>query len=304
MNMINKINTLKTQNELNEFRKTINEALDNRAKFISLCELANNASQKSFGYIKEAFETISPNLFNINGGRKIINKYTKTIKENKNLSKLHTLYENVRKMNSDSDIDFFVNNTVKSDWDVNSETLLEDTKKLGKVLAEGILMIGNDVENILPVNENTKLNNALNFVAENKQTTKNITKYSDAIKVIKEHIASNPKGNIFEAVDLDSYANNLIESFNKKYATELTEEEFKLLKEIDSSSNKEELFNKFKTDCLSKLTEMESKYKNDGNNDDSEKVSAVIEKINKKSFVSENVATDIRGFVEITKIFE
>ena len=88
--LINKINSIKTQTELNEYKTKINEAFEKRAEFISLCEVANKASQKSFGYIKEAFENISPVLFNVKGGRKMINKYISTI--NNRFSKYVKIY--------------------------------------------------------------------------------------------------------------------------------------------------------------------------------------------------------------------
>jgi hypothetical protein len=142
------------------------------------------------------------------------------------------------------------------------------------------------------------------FIVENKKTNKNINKYSDATKIIREHIITNPKVNVFKAVDLDNYANNLLEAFNKKYTSDLTEDDWKVLKEVDSSKNKEHVFNKYKEECLTKLAEIKDKFINEGKNDDLVKISDVIEKINKKSFVLENINIDICGFAEITKIFE
>ena len=304
MNILIKINSIKTQNELNEFRNMVNEALDNRAEFINLCEIAYNASQKSFGYIKEAFENISPELFKIAGGKKILTKYVKTIKESKNLSSLHTLYENVRKINGNSDINFFVNNITDTEWGVDTKTLKEDTEKLGRILAEGILKAGSNVISMLPEHENYKLNSAIEFIAENKKTNKNLSKYSDAIHVIREQAENNPKTNVFEKVNLDEYAANLLEAFNKKYTSDLTDDDWKLLKEVDFSKDKKEIFNKFKTECVSKLTEVENKFKVEGNIDDSAKVSAILEKVNKKVFTVENITADICGFAEIVKIFE
>ena len=303
MEILNKINSIKTQTELNEYKTKINEAFEKRAEFIYLCEVAKNASQKSFGYIKEAFENISPLLFNIKGGRKMISKYVSTIKENKNLSTLHTLFENVRKVNGDTDVDYFINNTMASNWNLDKNTLNEDVNKIGKILAEGILTIGKDAVELININENTRLNNALIFIAENRQNNKNISKFSDATKIIREHIANNPKTNVFDKVDLDTYVNNLLEAFNKKYTSDLTEDDWKILKEVDLKGDKERLFNSFKENCLSKLTEMKEKYNQEGNNEDSQRLSSVIEKINKKSFVAENITTDICGFAEITKIF-
>lgn len=295
MELINKINSIKTINELESYKAQINEAFAKRKEFINLCEIANDKTTKDFGYIKEAFENISPYLFQKQGGKTIMNKYMKTIKENKNLSTLHILYENIRKANANADVDFFINNIASLDWNVNNN-INEDTLKLGRILAEGILFVGQDAINILP-NENTKLDKAIKYIAENKRTNKNIAEYSDAVKVIREHINSNEKPNIFESVNIDVLAKQMVDSFNKKYET-LTTEEKEIIKKISISENKEEIFNEYKTNCLNKI----SNYMN--NNEDKEKVSEVYSKIKNKTFVLENAGTDICGFVEITKLFE
>ena len=64
------------------------------------------------------------------------------------------------------------------------------------------------------------------------------------------------------------------------------------------------LFNKYKNECIIKLTEAETKYKKEGNVEDSKRVLDVIEKINNKTFVSENITADLCGFAELSKIFE
>lgn len=295
MEIINKINSIKTINELESYKAQINEAFAKRKEFINLCEIANDKTTKDFGYIKEAFENISPYLFQKQEGKTIMNKYMKTIKENKNLSTLHILYENIRKANANADVDFFINNIASLDWNV-SNNINEDTLKLGRILAEGILFVGQDAINMLP-NENTKLDKAIKYIAENKRTNKNIAEYSDAVKVIREHINSNEKPNIFETVNIDVLAKQMVDSFNKKYET-LTTEEKEIIKKISISENKEEIFNEYKTNCLNKI----SNYMN--NNEDKEKVSEVYSKIKNKTFVLENAGTDICGFVEITKLFE
>ena len=106
---IDKINSFKTIEEVENYRAEINESCDKRAEFIELCSKANELSEKPFGYIKESFESLSPELFKSSVGKSILNRYSKMIRENKNLHALHTIYENIRKANKESDIDFFVN---------------------------------------------------------------------------------------------------------------------------------------------------------------------------------------------------
>lgn len=298
------VNTLNTIQEVESYRNMINEMCDNRHKFIVLCEEAKELSTKSFGFIKESFEALSPILFKSSEGKKLMNKYTKMIKENKNLSSLHTINENIRKAGSETDIDFFVNSLMVVEWGVNPSTLKEDTKKLGRVLSEAYLLVGEEAKSLIPT-ENVSLSNAVNFIAESKKGTKNISEYSDAARIIKEHIKSkDAKKNVFESVDLDALAKRLIEDFNVKYSDKLTVEEANALKEISSSEDRESVFNKYKEVCKSKITEAKKNFESKGDKASSDRLGVVLEQIASKSYVLDTVGADICSLIELSNIFE
>lgn len=298
------VNTLNTIQEVESYRNTINEMCDNRHKFIVLCEEAKELSTKSFGFIKESFEALSPILFKTSEGKKLMNKYTKMIKENKNLSSLHTINENIRKAGSETDIDFFVNSLMVVEWGVNPSTLKEDTKKLGRVLSEAYLLVGEEAKGLIP-NENVSLSNAVNFIAESKKGTKNISEYSDAARIIKEHIKSkDAKKNVFESVDLDTLAKRLVEDFNVKYGDKLTIEEANALREISSSEDRESVFNKYKEVCKSKITEAKKNFESKGDKASSDRLGVVLEQIASKSYVLDTVGADICSLIELSNIFE
>ena len=298
------VNTLNTIQEVESYRNMINEMCDNRHKFIVLCEEAKELSTKSFGFIKESFEALSPILFKSSEGKKLMNKYTKMIKENKNLSSLHTINENIRKAGSETDIDFFVNSLMVVEWGVNPSTLKEDTKKLGRVLSEAYLLVGEEAKSLIP-NENVSLSNAVNFIAESKKGTKNISEYSDAARIIKEHIKSkDAKKNVFESIDLDTLAKKLVEDFNVKYGDKLTIEEANALREISSSEDRESVFNKYKEVCKSKITEAKKNFESKGDKASSDRLGVVLEQIASKSYVLDTVGADICSLIELSNIFE
>lgn len=298
------INDFKTIEEVENYRKEINEACDKRADFITLCEKADKLSHKPFGYIKDCFEAIAPELFESKEGKKIMSNYSKTIRENKNLSALHNLYENIRKSGKDMDIDFFANNIANTNWNVDKKTLSEDTLKVGRILAEGYLHLGKSAEDLFP-SENIVLESAVSYIAENKKTNKNIAEYSNAIKVIKENISSKEsEENVFESTDLDALAKSLLQEFNKKYSSELTEEEANALREVSSSENKEDVFNKYKNACQSKLSESKKDFEEKGDKSSSERMTAILEQVSNKTYSLENLGNDICGFIELKSIFE
>lgn len=297
---INEINTIE---ELEEYRKKINEDCDNRRKRIAALTKANELSNKQFGYIKECFEEISPLLFESNEGKELINRYIKTVNGNKNLLSLHNLYESVRKVGSDSDTEFFIKTISNFDWNVDKKTVNEDVKKIGKILAEGYLMVYGDDENKLPL-ENAKLDKALEYISENKINGKNITDYSNAVSIVKEHITAKDKSeNMFEEKDLDKLAKDLTEEFNKKYNGEFSEEEISALKEISSTNDRMSIFEKYKNQCIDRINETKDKYSADGDTESVNKLSNVIEQVSRKSYNLETLGSDICNLIELKNIF-
>lgn len=304
MKLDNIVNTFKTIQEVETYRNMVNEMCDNRHKFIVLCEEASELSDKSFGFIKESFEALSPMLFKTTEGKKLMNKYTKIIKENKNLSSLHTINENIRKAGNETDIDFFVNSLMLAEWDVNPSTLKEDTKKLGRILSEAYLLVGEDAKNLIP-EENVSLSKSINFIAESKKGNRNISEYSDAAKIIKEHIKNkDSKKNVFESVNLDELAASLIKEFNTKYDGKLNNEEIAILKEVSCSENREEVFNKYKNACAVKITEAKKRFEENGDKSSSDRLGVVLEQISNKTFVLNTVGSDICSLIELSNIFE
>lgn len=300
--MTTTINSFKTLNEVEAYRKKINEACDKRAKYITRVLEADELRKKSFSYLKEAFEAISPKLFQTSKGKKIMNQYTKTIRESKNLSAYHSLCENIRKANKNSDLDFFVNTIANENWNINKKQLAEDVAKLADIVAVGYILEGSKEE--LP-KENPELISAINYIAENKKTAKNIAEYSDAVKVIRENVEKNEeRTNVFENVNIDNLAQSLLEEFNKKYSENLNEEETKALKEICCSENREETFNKYKESCISKISEVKAKCDLKGDIASSQRLSTVMEQVSNKSYSLDTIGSDICNLIEISSIFD
>lgn len=299
--MSDKINTLKTINEVEEYRRKINEECDKRANLISVCTKANDLSTKDFGTIKESFEAISPELFKTNEGKSIMKKYTNTIRSSKNLMALHSLYENIRKAGNESDVDFFINNIASEEWGVNKNTVAEDCKKLGRVLAEGYIYIGGNA--ILPKSNET-LSNAISFISENKKSQKNIAEYSTAMKIIRENVEkSETATEAFAPKNLQEVAEEMIEEFNKKYSSQLNEGEVEALREVSSSEDRESVFEKYKKLCVEKLSEARKGFEKEENSAATEKLDSIMEQVSNKTYSLDTIGNDICGMIELTNIF-
>jgi len=298
------IQSLNTIQEIETLRNEINEKLNERRLFIESCVMGDMLSRKSFGYIKEAFENISHQLFKTKGGKKIIKEYAELVKGTKNLSTLHTIYENLRKADKNADIDFLIGKITTTNWGLDLASINEDTYKLGRILAEGIIYLGNECYSLLP-EENKTYSDAVEYIIENNIGKKNIVDYSNAVKIIKEHISQRENSSQIKLknVNIDNLAESLIKNFNEKYADELSEIEISTLKELCESENREDVFNKYKHSCIESLNAAMNTYADNNNTEAVSKMQNLIEQVSKKEYSLDTITTDITKFVEITDIF-
>ena len=99
-------------------------------------------------------------------------------------------------------------------------------------------------------------------------------------------------------------ATELLEAFNKKYSETLNEEEAKVLKEIASSENREEIFNKYKSLCVENISKAKCNFDENGDSNSSKRLTSVLEQVNNKKFSLDTVGEDICNLIELSNIFE
>jgi hypothetical protein len=166
------------------------------------------------------------------------------------------------------------------------------------------LYLGEKANDLLP-EENKKLYSAIGYITENKSNLKNIAEYTSALEVIKENIENKEKvTNVFESRNLDDLANELLENFNKKYSETLNEEEAKALKEIASSENREEIFEKYRSLCAESILTAKKSFEEKGDENSSKRLSSVLEQVNNKKYSLDTIGEDICNLIELSNIFE
>ena len=305
MNHINEIiNKVKTIGELDLMERQINEMFDTRRRVLNLVTEANQMEGKSFGFLKESFENLSTKLYKTADGKRVMKRYANAIKENKSMSSLHKLYENIRKANSGMDLDYFVGSICGTDWNVNAGELTEGVRKLSEIVAEGYVIIGENAKKYLGT-VNDELDGALEFIAENKTGKSNIVKYSEAVKIIREAVEKN--GNIADSFKKETDLDKTIEALVAKYSKdEYSDEEEKdmLANQIARSGEEEVVFKNKKTECLKSLDEAIKKYEENGESDEAETLQRIHEQISTKTYNPETIGPDICNFVEMSKLFE
>lgn len=295
---------MKSIEELDAFQNELNEKFETRRRVLNLISEAKELGGKTFGYLKESFENLSPKLFKTTEGKAVMNKYASAIKENKSLSALHKLYENIRKAHSGIDFDYFVGTLCETNWNVKEKELNEGMKKLAGIVAEGYVVVGEGAGKYLGT-ENDRLDGAIEFIAENKVGQKNIVKYSEAVKVIREAVEKN--GNIADSFKKETDLDKTIEDLVSKYSREeYTDEEEKdmLTNQIARSGDEETVFIKKKTECVDSLDEAIKKYDDGKHEEELAALKKIHEQVSAKSYNPETIGPDICNFVEMSKLFD
>lgn len=296
------LNKINDSASLKQLQKELNESIDNRLSEIKINEFSKHLSESSFGYIKNCFEEFTPFLFESKDGRKLMNSYISTIKNSKNLSTLHTVYESIRRTGKDTDVEYFVNSLVNTEKEIDNKTLKEDIKKLGSILGSAYKLVNEQIEN-LP-EENVNLNKSIEYIVENKMSTKNLPEFGLSIKYIKEDIGTREHSiNFNEEKNVDKMFDSLVESFNEKYTDELNEDEIKIVNEILTADNSEEVFKKYVNECLNKIEEKKTYFNSINDFDSSKRLGDVYEQISKKKYAKETLSEDINNILEITELF-
>lgn len=300
----NDIKKIKDMSTLNLIKENFDKDFQKQKEVVETLELAKTMSNKSFGYIKESFENMSPALFKTKGGRDIMNRYIATIKESAELRKMHLLYECIRKATNDIDILSYVNEAVSMIGVVDAVKYIDDTKKLGSVLAEACVKLGKEKTESLNIEPNDAINESIDFIGTHKKTAKNLPEYTKHCAVIKENISSHESTPVNEASVKDSDIEKSINEFNEKYGKELDESGQNLVKELLESKNKEDVFKKYKEICMDKIKDKKTLFENSGDAMSSDRLGVILEKVSKKIYNPETVNTDVFNLIEMTSSLE
>lgn len=289
------LNNLLTVNDVEEYRKMVNEACDKRVELLNKYSKAINLGKKTFGAIKENIENISPLLFESNEGKNLLNRYKKCISSSKDLSNLYSIYETIRKAGKDSDANFIINeiSSIKS----NKKSVEKEIEPLRKIMEEAYIILGDKANELLSEGCN-KTDSAIEYVYTNNKNATNIAEYGEAYKIIREYIeGKNNETKLFETKN--DKISKMISSFNEKFAGNLNEEGEKMIRDFSLGENQEQIFENYKNTCLEKINEMISTTENSS---DKERLVKIQEQINGKKFSKETFTTDLHKLVEINNI--
>lgn len=296
--MFQEIANAKTVKEIENLTKQLNEMCEKRREEIIVENYSNELANKQFGYIKEGFENLSGVLFENKDTRKYIKRYVNCIKENKDLSKMHMLYECVRKADKEDDMQSYLSEAVSMIGEIDRPNFKKGVKKLGAIFAEAYRAVGK-TDGEIEVNGD-RIDEAVEYIAFKKKTPSNLSDYNKCVRAIKEHVQHYNTSSAFGKKNIDEVAGNLIDEFNQKYANELGNNGVAAIKEIAVGGTlNQETFEKCKNECVERISNAKALYESKGEKDSVEKLEMVLEKVTLKEYNPETVNEDIKNLIDL-----
>ena len=245
--------------DLLKFKNEMNSVLENRIRKAELNEAIENFNNLSLGDLNSLFESVSVNLFDTENGKKIIGKYVKALKENKELGKAFAIYHIVKSPEHISDVNLFLSEAFSISGNIDKKKLNEGKKKISNIVAEAVTegnMSASQINDI--VSESKDVNSAIEYLIVNKKTAKNIYEHVNKLSILKEHVcASVPEKSEETDKGVKDLSEELVSTLNE---SGLETWENKAIWDIVSTNlskgSKEELFDYYKSKCVNKINDI------------------------------------------------
>lgn len=244
---------LNTIEGLTKLKESLEKTISNKIEKQKIDESVKKIDSLTFGSMKSLFEGLSDRVFD-SKNKNLVGKYAKTIKENKDLRTLYNLYESVLNANEVSNVDLLVNSLVSLSEGLDRKNINKGKKELSKVLKECIYAsnVSNDELNTLL--EGSEINKAIDYIFNNRKNTSNIFEHTNNMNVVIKYVNENMKPVVSNQKTNNELLNDLNESISG-----LEQWESDVIKDLTlhtlSESSKEELFNRYKNDCIAILEE-------------------------------------------------
>lgn len=292
---INEIDTL--EKVRNEFNRLVTEKIETH-KYNDVLE---NINTLGLGKIRNLYESISDIMLESDNGIKIMRKYVKTIKENKDLKKVFSFYDFIDKLNVDTDSRWnYINEGLKCLENINKHNFKKGVKELGNIVSEGV-KTSNIARSTIEecINNTYNVYDSVDFLILEKPTLKNINERIDAKRVIDSFL-DNKTIIVKESCTNDKTNKELISEINEELS-EINESWMKELIEditLNNLANKDNkvLFENYKNDCLIII---ENIINNNDEIEDKSKMFSLKEKLGVKEYNADSFNNDIINLAEL-----
>ena len=276
--------------ELEQIKNDFLNECAKRADKITVSNLLENV--KSFGGAKHMFESISSELLSKKGGKELINKYVKTIKENKSLKTIYTFIEGLDSNVTPESKKAYITEALSLTTPIHYNEYVKGVGNIIELVIESFKLLGDKfvIDNVSYDSKSDTISESLVYLSMTKKNIKNLNEHMNHIDKVSNLFVES-KGDV---INVDSTLEDIIHEFN----TKINENS---IDAIFNADDKEENFKKNKQICL----EMISKQKT--TTTDSEIVNRLNEmedKLSKKQYTYETYTKDMLYMSELQEVLK
>lgn len=293
---------LQNTNDLIKLREEIDKILSARILESQKSELIDSISDMPFGTARSLFESVSDKLFSTEKGKSLIGKYIKAIKESKSLCKEYTFYNLVRHPQAVSDIPGYIAEAKKLCEGVTSEKCRKAEDKVKAIVKECLKEVGASIDEINEtIMNNRVVNETVDYILKNNMSFENLGNYCGKFEVLKSIVAENQPAEVVSEGSEKS-VKELVSELKTMFSGGLNEWENRVVRDISlaniSNSDKKELFENYKNECLSAMNE-----RLEGSEiEDKSQIFAMKTQLESKEYNAETIVEDLLKFSELKKI--
>lgn len=285
-------------NDVKKLKTEINNILESRIQKLELESALKNLSAQPFGAIKNVFEGITDKLYETTEGKKIIGKYVRAIRENKNTADAYSVYEFVYHSPHVSNPNMLLTEALYMVSGMDKQQFAEGKKKIAEIVAEGINLVGKDAnfvdENI---NRGYGINEAIDFLMLNPKNFENLDEYINKFSYVENHLTENMAEKPTESAS--KTGKELIDSLNEAMDG-LNSWEKEAISDITlaklSNRDMSELFEEYKNGCIEKIDENIEK---GATTEEKSRLETMKKQLSEKQYSEENLYEDIVTLSEL-----
>lgn len=281
----------------NEFNRLVNEQIETHR----YNDVLENINTLGLGKIRNLYENISDTMLESDNGVKVMRKYVKTIKENKDLKKVFSFYNFIDNLDVDSDSRWtYITEGLKYLDGIDKRNYKKGVKELGNIVSEGV-KISNISRNIIEecINNTNNVYESVDFLVLEKPTLKNINEqvnaknnilsFLDNKTIVVRESCENNKTNKELINEINEEMSEINESWMKELIEDIT------LNNLSNNGDKV-LFENYKNDCLMII---ENIINNNDEIEDKSKMFSLKEKLGVKEYNADSFNNDIINLAEL-----
>jgi hypothetical protein len=255
-------NNSNTEN-LIKLKESFNRAIDKRINESKINDAVGTLKDMSFNRLVDIFESISGNLMESKEGEKLIGRYLRLIKENKDLRGIYAVSNYIKKPMGINSSQAFINESISTITEKDKNRIQEGVEKLAEIVKESIGLSAIDFAELEEIfgNTNTMINESLDYIINNKRTSNNLVEWSNKLSNIMEYVDQNNKEMVNEGDISNKKPEELLSELEEIISNPENQMwESKVLYDISKAdlegTDKNALFEAYKAECLHVIDEV------------------------------------------------